>query len=300
MRRVRIVLSAIAISLFASPVAFAQGMEEHPRVSVVPISGPLFELRGKGGNVVASVGEDGVLLIDSDYENYAEAHEAALMALQVAPQVPRYLFNTHWHFDHVGGNLYWGEKGTLIAAHENVYQRMSTRQEMKAFDRVIEAAPAAALPVITYSDELVVSFNGDRIRARHFPSAHTDGDSIIFFTTENVVHMGDHLFKGAFPFIDLGSGGNALGLIENLRTVHGMLNDSTVIVPGHGEGFLNRADLAAYIEVLASSADKIRAGLAAGKSVADIAAAGLGSEYAAYGQGFISEEAWIGFVAGSL
>lgn len=295
-----LVTLGLAACLATSP-AMAQPVEEgEPSVEVVPIKGPLFEFRGKGGNVVASVGEDGVLLVDSDYEEYAEAHEAALAALKLTPGAPRFLFNTHWHFDHVGGNRFWGEKGTLIAAHENVYQRMSTRQEMQVFDRVIEAAPAAALPVITYEDEMIVNFNGDRIRAKHFPSGHTDGDSIIFFTVQNVVHMGDHLFKGAFPFIDIGSGGNALGLIENLRTVHGLINDETVIVPGHGEGVVDKAQLAAYTDLLAASVDKVKRELAAGKSVDDIVAAGLGPDYAGFGDGFINEEAWIGFVAGSL
>ncbi len=293
-------IAVLGLTLCFGLPASAQVAEGVPRVQVTPIKGPLFELRGKGGNVVASIGEDGVLLIDSDYEEYAEAHEAALAALQVSPGAPRFLFNTHWHFDHVGGNLFWGEKGTLIAAHENVYQRMSTRQEMKIFDRVVEAAPRAAQPVITYEDEMVVNFNEDRIRAKHFPHGHTDGDSIIFFTAQNVVHMGDHLFKGAFPFIDIGSGGNALGLVENLRTVLGMINDETIIVPGHGEGFLNKAELAAYTELLAGSVETVKAGLAAGKSAEEIAAAGLGPEYASFGNGFINTEAWVSFIAGSL
>ncbi|MFV8819266.1 MBL fold metallo-hydrolase [Haliea sp. E17] len=288
------------LACFALSPVFAQVVERAPRVEVVPIKGPLFELRGKGGNVVASIGEDGVLLIDSDYAEYAAAHEAALSALQITPGAPRYLFNTHWHFDHVGGNLFWGEKGTLIAAQENVYQRMSTRQEMKIFDRVVEPAPAAALPVITYSDEMIITFNDDRIRARHFPHGHTDGDSIIFFTAQNVVHMGDHLFRDAFPFVDIGSGGNAISLIENLVAVRDMINDDTVLVPGHGAGFLDKAELTAYIKVLEDTARIVQAALAQGKSVEDITAAGLGDQYASYGQGFISEAAWISFVAGSL
>ncbi|WP_167854726.1 MBL fold metallo-hydrolase [Mangrovimicrobium sediminis] len=280
--------------------AAAGAAEEAPRVKITPIKGPLYELQGSGGNVVASVGDDGVLLIDSDYAEYAPAYEAALAGLSSVPGAPRFLFNTHWHFDHVGGNAYWGEQGTLIAAHDNVYQRMSTRQEMKVFNRVVEPSPAAALPVITYADEVAVHFNGDLVRARHYPHGHTDGDSIIFFTGQNVVHMGDHVFKGAFPFIDIGSGGNAFSFIDNLRAVHGQVNDETVLVPGHGAGFLDRAGLAAYIEVLATTAEYTRAQLAAGKSVEEIAAQDWWEQYASYGQGFIDTASWVSFIAGSL
>jgi len=298
MQKISLALCYIALVLLA-PLATAQDESER-RVDIVPIKGPLYELQGKGGNVVASIGDDGILLIDSDYKEYAPAYEAALAALRTRPGAPRFLLNTHWHFDHVGGNAYWGKQGTLIVAQENVYKRMSTRQEMKAFDRVVEPSPPEALPVITYEDEIAVHFNGDLVRARHYPHGHTDGDSIMFFTGQNVVHMGDHVFKDAFPFVDLGSGGNAFSLIANLRAVYERINDDTVLVPGHGDGFLDKAALATYIDVLSSSAEAVKQQLAAGRSVDEIAAQGLGEKYASYGQGFISEKAWISEIAGSL
>ncbi|MFN2169034.1 MAG: MBL fold metallo-hydrolase [Anaerolineae bacterium] len=298
MQRFSQVLAVVALVLLA-PLAAAQEESER-RVNIVPIKGPLYELQGKGGNVVASVGDDGILLIDSDYKDYAPAYEAALAGLRAKPGAPRFLLNTHWHFDHVGGNAYWGGQGTVIVAQENVYKRMSTRQEMKAFDRVVEPSPPEALPVVTYEDEIAVRFNGDRLRAKHYPHGHTDGDSIMFFTAQNVVHMGDHVFKGGFPFVDLGSGGNVFSLIDNLRAVHERINDDTILVPGHGNGFLDRAALATYIDILASSAGAVREQLAAGKSVEEIAAAGLGEKYAPYGQGFIDEKSWIAEIAGSI
>ncbi|KAA1188822.1 MBL fold metallo-hydrolase [Pseudohalioglobus sediminis] len=270
-----------------------------PSVNVTPIKGPLYMLKGRGGNVVASVGNDGVLLIDSDYAEYAEAHAEALAGLKSSEDAPRFLLNTHWHFDHVGGNFYWGEQGTVILAHENIYQRMSTRQEMKAFDRVVEPSPPAALPVVTYADAIAVRFNGDTLQVQHFPSGHTDGDSMVFFTEQNVVHMGDHYFAGAFPFVDLGSGGNVFGFIANVEKALTMMDENTVVVPGHGP-LSTRDDLQADLAAIKSSAEQVSKLLQEGKSVEDITAQGLGPDYADYGKGFIKEAAWISFVAGSL
>lgn len=271
----------------------------NPSVNVTPIKGPLYMLKGRGGNVVASVGNDGVLLIDSDYAEYAEAHAEALAGLKSSEDAPRFLLNTHWHFDHVGGNFYWGEQGTVILAHENIYQRMSTRQEMKAFDRVVEPSPPAALPVVTYADAIAVRFNGDTLQVQHFPSGHTDGDSMVFFTEQNVVHMGDHYFAGAFPFVDLGSGGNVFGFIANVEKALTMMDENTVVVPGHGP-LSTRDDLQADLAAIKSSAEQVSKLLQEGKSVEDITAQGLGLDYADYGKGFIKEAAWISFVAGSL
>ncbi len=270
-----------------------------PSVNVTPIKGPLYMLKGRGGNVVASVGNDGVLLIDSDYAEYAAAHAEALAGLKSSEDAPRFLLNTHWHFDHVGGNFYWGEQGTVILAHENIYQRMSTRQEMKAFDRVLEPSPPAALPVVTYADAIAVRFNGDTLQVQHFPSGHTDGDSMVFFTEQNVVHMGDHYFAGAFPFVDLGSGGNVFGFIANVEKALTMMDENTVVVPGHGP-LSTRDDLQADLAAIKSSAEQVSKLLQEGKSVEDITAQGLGPDYADYGKGFIKEAAWISFVAGSL
>ena len=270
-----------------------------PSVNVTPIKGPLYMLKGRGGNVLASVGNDGVLLIDSDYAEYAEAHAEALAGLKSSEDAPRFLLNTHWHFDHVGGNFYWGEQGTVIMAHENIYQRMSTRQEMKAFDRVLEPSPPAALPVVTYADAIAVRFHGDTLQVQHFPSGHTDGDSMVFFTEQNVVHMGDHYFAGAFPFVDLGSGGNVFGFIANVEKALTMMDENTVVVPGHGP-LSTRDDLQADLAAIKSSAEQVSKLLQEGKSVEDITAQGLGPDYADYGKGFIKEAAWISFVAGSL
>ncbi len=286
--------------LFMSSLSIAQQAE--PReVLVTPIKGALFMLSGRGGNTVASVGDDGVLLIDADYAEYAQTYAEALAGLTILKEPPRFLVNTHWHFDHVGGNAHWGEQGTVILAHENVYQRMTTRQEMKAVNRIVEPSPPAALPVVTYGDSIAIRFNGDTLQAQHFPSGHTDGDTIVFFTEANVVHMGDHYWVGVYPFVDLDSGGNVLGYIANVEKALAMMDEQTIVVAGHNSrSLMSKQDMQRDLIVLKQTTSKIEALLKQGKSVEEITGQGLGPDYAAYGQGFINEGAWISFVANSL
>ncbi|GHD39313.1 MBL fold metallo-hydrolase [Halioglobus pacificus] len=290
----------LCLALSAAVVApLVAAQEEAPSVSVSELKGNLHLLQGRGGNVVASVGEDGVLMIDDDYAEYAPAYHDALRELSADSSVPTFVINTHWHFDHTGANNYWGEQGALIVAHTNVRERMSTRQEMKAFNRVIEPSPKAALPVVTYGDSLALHFNGDDVEVQHFPTGHTDGDSVVFFAAENVVHMGDHYFKDRFPFVDLGSGGNVLGFAANIEAVLAKVDDQTVIVPGHGD-LADRKDLERYLDMLTRTIDAVQSGIEGGMTVEQITEKGLGDEWESWGSGFIKEDAWIGFIASSL
>ena len=287
---------------FATMLASLQSIAEAApelTVTVTPIKANLYLLKGKGGNVVASVGDDGILIIDDDYVEYGPAYHKALKTLSKTEGVPRLVLNTHWHFDHVGSNAYWGERGSVILASANVYKRMSTRQEMAFFDSVVEPKPAIALPMVTYGDAITLHFNHDTLRVQHFPSGHTDGDSVVFFTGENVVHMGDHYFKDVFPFVDIGSGGNVLGFTANVAKVLEQTDDETVIVPGHG-AIATRAELTNYHRMLVTTTELVKSKLAQGLSVEAITEQGLGEEWQNWGQGFIKEPDWIGFIAASL
>lgn len=265
-------------------------------VSTTTLKGGLYLLQGRGGNVVASQGVDGLLIIDDDYPQYAAAYQKALDALAGDSATPRFVLNTHWHGDHTGGNNYWGEAGAVIVAHDNVLQRMSTRQEMKAFKRVVEPSPRAALPVVTFSDSLALHFNDDDIEMQHYASGHTDGDSVVYFSAANVVHMGDHFFKDRFPFVDTGSGGNVLSFTANIASILQRVDDNTLIVPGHGS-LANRADLVRFHHMLVSTTSTIKDALAGGKAAADIS---LGEEWTSWGGGFINETTWISIIAASL
>ena len=293
----RIRFFSLGLALLLSPlIAGAQAETAVPTVNATPIKGSLHLLQGKGGNVLASVGEDGILIIDDDYTEYADAYHQALKALAGNEGLPRFVINTHWHFDHVGGNAYWGERGAVILAHTNVYQRMSTRQEMKVFERVVEPSPASALPIVTYGDALALHFNGDQLEVQHYPRGHTDGDSIVFFIEENVVHMGDHYFKDRFPFVDIGSGGNVKQYTANVASVLSRIDDATVIVPGHG-ALATRADLIRYLQMLETTTALVESKLEQGMSTTAITEQGLGDEWQSWGGGFIKEAAWISFIA---
>jgi glyoxylase-like metal-dependent hydrolase (beta-lactamase superfamily II) len=278
---------------------FTSAAEEQPSVSVTPLKGPLHLMQGRGGNVVVSIGDDGVLLVDDDYAPYAGAYQQAIAKLTESDIEPRFVLNTHWHGDHTGSNTYWGERGAVIMAHTNVRQRMSTRQEMKALDRVVEPSPKVALPVVTYGDSLAVHFNGDDIEVQYYPRGHTDGDSVVFYSRENVVHMGDLFFKDAFPFVDIGSGGDVFGYTANVEALLARVDDSTLIVPGHGS-LANKADLKRFHQMLITTSTKVKSGLEQGMTVEAITEQGLGPEWASWGKGFINEAKWISIIAGSL
>lgn len=294
MNRFTLLACTAAVAIIA-PLSLAA---DDPAVSVTPIKGALHLLLGRGGTVVASVGEDGVLLVDADYGEYAAAHDKALDELSSEPA--RFLLNTHWHVDHTGGNQYWAQRNSVIVAHENIRKRMSTRQEIKALGRVVEPSPAPALPVVTYGNSLALHFNGDDIEVQHFPSSHTDGDSVVFFSADNVVHIGDLMFEGGFPFVDISSGGNVFGFIRSLEQVLGRVDENTMIVAGHVKTVIGKADLAAYHQMLVATSGLVKDALAKGDTVEQVTKRGLGEEYAAYGKGFISEENWISFIAASL
>jgi cyclase len=287
-------LLAVVSCLLMSALAVAQ--EDAPEVSVTELRGPLHLLQGRGGNVVASIGLDGVLLIDNDYAQLGGAYEKVLAELSQSVISPSFIVNTHWHGDHTGNNEFWGIRGAVMIAHGNVRERLSTRQEMPALGRTVEPSADIALPLVTFADSIALHFNGSDIEVQHYPAGHTDGDSVIYYVNENVIHTGDLFFKDAFPFVDIGSGGSIAGYIANVQAILEKVDAETLIVPGHGS-IANKADLQRFLKMLQSTTVAISSSLEAGMSVDDVVAKGLGEEYASWGKGFIKEDQWIQTVA---
>jgi glyoxylase-like metal-dependent hydrolase (beta-lactamase superfamily II) len=267
-------------------------------VETTPLRGGLHLVTGRGGNIVASVGDDGVFLVDDQYAPLTDRIKAALAELSDQPV--RFVINTHWHGDHVGGNENFAAAGAVILAHENVRERMSSDQFMAVFNRSVPASPAGALPVVTFQQGVSLHLNGDTVRVIHVASAHTDGDSLVFFETANVLHMGDVFFNGLYPFIDLGSGGGIHGMIAAVRRGLELADDETIVVAGHGPN-ADRAGMQAYLEMLESFRGRIAALKSAGKTLEEVVAANPTADYdATHGGRFISPERLVGFIYESL
>lgn len=254
---------ALALALLAAPAA-AQDFSK-VQIKATALRGGTHLLTGAGGNIVASVGSDGAYIIDDQYAPLSDKILAALKA--IGDQPLRFVINTHWHGDHTGGNEAMGKAGAVIMAHDNVRKRMGTAGTFRGEAR--EAAPDGALPVVTFADGVSLHLNGDHVHARHVARAHTDGDSLVKFENANVLHMGDIYFNGLYPFIDLESGGSIDGFLAAIRAGVEMSDADTLVVPGHGP-VSNRAELAAYGDMLHGYRDAIAAMKRDGKTLQQV------------------------------
>ena len=251
------------------------------------VTDKIYMLQGGGGNIAALTGPDGILLVDDDYRKVSESLAKALKELGSA--TPRYILNTHWHTDHTQGNEFFG-KDSIILAHANVRKRMS--QVNTLFGNAIQPSPMIAWPVVTYTETMTVYINGEEVRLVHYPNGHTDGDSVIFFVDSNVVHLGDNFFVGAFPFVDLDSGGSVRGLIGHIADLLVKIPADAKLIPGHGP-VATLADLKDYHQTMTDSVKIVEDGMKAGKSLEQLKADGLPERFAKAGSGFIKTPAWI-------
>jgi len=292
---VKKVLVSFVLFLFAVSVQ-AQTDWSKVEIKAQKVSGNVYMLEGAGGNIGVSVGDDGILIVDDQYAPIADKIKAALKG--IADKKLRFILNTHWHGDHTGGNVIFGPEAPIIA-HDNVRKRMSTEQKSEIFKRTTPAAPKEALPVVTFNQNLTVHFNGEEIRAIHYPHGHTDGDSVIFFTSSNVVHLGDNFFAGRFPFVDLDSGGNVEGLTKNIGEIIEKIPAGAKLIPGHGP-LSTIDDLKTYHNMLLKTSDVVRQKISAGKTLEQIKTEGLPDEWKSWGTGFIKTDLWLEIVYKSL
>lgn len=242
------------------------------------VAGSVHMLQGAGGNIGVSVGIDGTLIVDDQYAPLADKIVATLGDL--GGDRPKLVLNTHYHGDHTGSNPTFGRTGTIVS-HDNVRVRLVGQED---FER-------SGLPVVTYADRINVHFNDEEIEVIHLPSGHTDGDSVVWFKTAGVIHLGDHYFNGMFPYVDIDAGGNVDGFISNLESVVAMIPADTKIIPGHGP-LSDVARLQENIDVLKATSTLIREKLESGAEVSDIAA-DLDLDYEGWSWGFITSERWV-------
>ncbi len=235
-----------------------------------PLSGTITMLKGQGGNVAISSGEDGVFIIDDQLQPITQQLLAEIRKISDGPI--RFVINTHYHGDHVGGNEVIGSTGAIIVAHDNVYKRMSTEQFNSFFNKTTDPYPAVALPVITFDDHITLHLNGEAVTAYHVPHGHTDGDAIIHFPVSNVIHMGDIYFNGQYPYIDLDGGGTFQGILVGVDLALTLVNEDTRIIPGHGP-VSTPGELKAYREFLVQAQANVQALVGQGKSLQEAIAA---------------------------
>jgi glyoxylase-like metal-dependent hydrolase (beta-lactamase superfamily II) len=256
------------------------------KITTLPVRNDVKVLMGAGGNILVLPGPDGKLAIDSGYATAQTQIADALAALSAEPL--RHLINTHWHFDHTDGNEWMHEAGGTITAQEKTRQRMSSRQAIPAFDVVLPASPAGALPTIVFAKTHGVKVNGELVQLRRYTPAHTDTDISVFFTHANVLHTGDTWFNGYYPFIDYNSGGSIKGLLAAATENLSLADGQTVVVPGHGE-IGSRKDLDEFHEMLLTIHDNVNALKKSGHSLEMTIAAKPTAKFdAKWGGGFIA------------
>ncbi|HEY0511291.1 MAG TPA: MBL fold metallo-hydrolase [Thermoanaerobaculia bacterium] len=284
----------LALALAALPVAAQEQDFSKVEVKVVPVSGNIYMLQGAGGNIGVSAGSDGVLLVDDEYAPLAEKIRAALKSIN--PGKLKFVLNTHFHGDHTGSNPVFGPEATIVA-QDNVRKRLESGSVIMG--NKTGPMAAAGLPAITFADTVSVHFNGEEIKAIHFPNGHTDGDSVIFFTQSNVVHMGDDFFNGFYPFVDLESGGSVQGMTAGVAKVLAQIPANAKVIPGHGP-LSDVEGLKRFHRMLVETAAVVQKQIKAGKKLDQIQAAGLPDEWKEWGKGFINTKTWIETVYNSL
>ena len=284
--------------IVASSTLFAHEHDKTNPIQSQKISDSIYFLSGKGGNLGVSVGEDGTFLID---DKFAPLSDAILAAIKKAGgDVPKFVVNTHFHGDHTGGNENFGKQGSIIVAHDSVRKRLSEDNFIAAFNFSFPAQPKVGLPVVTFAESITFHLNGDKIDVTHVPNGHTDGDSVIHFTKANVLHTGDLFFNGFYPFIDTDHGGSLLGLIAGIESLLELIDDKTVVIPGHGP-VASKQDLMAYSGMLKTAYKKLSDLKNQGKSLEQaVAVKPLESLDKEWSDGLFSSEKWIGLIYKSL
>jgi cyclase len=298
---------ALAIVSAALLCARSAAQEKTPdwstvQIKVTKISGNIYMLEGQGGNIAASVGEDGIVIVDDEFAPLAEKIQAALKNLGVTDKPVRFVINTHYHGDHTGGNPPFATSGSTIIAQDNVRKRLvsgGTAGNGGSMKMEMKPAEKAALPIITFEHDVTVHLNGEDIRALHFPSGHTDGDAIIFFPKNNVVHMGDDFVRYGFPFIDVASGGSVQGMIDGVEKAAAQLPADVKVIPGHGV-LSNLDDVRAYVKMLKDTSAAVQKALDAHKTLDQMKQEKILAPWAKWSNDFVSQDIFIETIYNSL
>jgi len=252
----------------------------------------------QGGNVTISTGEDGTFIIDDQLKG--REHVVTDNIKKITDKPIKFILNTHYHFDHTGGNETFGAQNAIIVAHDNVRERLSTDQFITRFNKKLPSLSRPGLPVVTFANNMTLNYNNSTAKIMHLPNAHTDGDSIAHFTKENVIVAGDTIFNSMYPFIDTEHGGSIQGMIKAMDAILDLSNETTTIIPGHGAP-MNKAELKALQKTLTEISNNVETLIQDGKTLKEITAAKPTQTFdAKMGGGFIPPDAFVSILYDSL
>lgn len=274
-------MKKILITFLLSTVTLLVAAQDYNnvKISVTKANGNVYMLQGAGGNIGVLATDQGLLLIDDQFEPLAERIEVAMHG--ISDQKLTYIINTHFHGDHTGGNSFFAQQAPIFA-HKNVRARLENK----------EAAEQVALPVVTYDHGMTIYLADEEIQLTHYPHGHTDGDTVVYFKNANVLHTGDLFFELGFPYIDLKHGGSVRGYLADVKKIIAQVPDNVVIIPGHGK-LTNKARYQVFAQMLDYSINRVSQFLAQGKTEAEILTLGIGKNYQQWSWRFINEEAWL-------
>ena len=304
MRGLLVTLMLLGAAALAS-VATRAGQEQDfskVQIKATKVSGNIYMLEGAGGNIAASIGEDGIVIVDDQFAPLAEKIQASLKSLGITDKPVRFVINTHYHGDHTGGNAPFSRAGSTVIAQDNVRKRLEsggTAGNGGSIKREAKPAEKAALPIITFEHDVTVHLNGEEIRALHFPAGHTDGDSIIFFPKNNVVHMGDDFVRYGFPFIDVASGGSVQGMIAAMEKATAQLPADVKVIPGHG-ALSNLEDVREFTKMLKETSAVVQKALAEHKTLEQMKQEKILDPWKKWSGDFMNADAFIETLYNSL
>src|SRR5260221_1664410 len=302
--RTSAVFAALIVAPFCTVAAAQEKTPDWSKVEIkaTKVSGNIYMLEGQGGNIAASVGEDGIVIVDDEFAPLAEKIQAALKNLGITDKPVRFVINTHYHGDQAGGTAPFATSGSTVIAQDNVRKRLASGGVAgKGGSMKMENKPAekAALPIITFEHDVTVHLNGEDTRALHFPSGHTDGDAIIFFPKNNVVHMGDDFVRYGFPFIDVAGGGSVQGMIDGVEKAAAQLPADVKVITGHGV-LSNLDDVRAYLKMLKEPSAVVQKAIDAHKTFDQMKQEKILAPWAKWSNDFVSQDIFIETLYNSL
>ena len=273
--------SALLGLLVCPALGLAQNFDD-VQIQTTRVTESIYMLQGSGGNIAVSIGDDGTFIVDDQFAPLTDKIVAAIAELTDHPV--DFVVNSHWHYDHTDGNENFGRAGALIVSHDNSRRRMATDQVLSGSNRPQPAYAEVGLPKITFLESMRFYYNNNTVDVFYTGPGHTDGDAQVYFRDSNVIHTGDMFVRYGLPYIDHGNGGSLDGMIEALWTIGGLINDDTVIIPGHGQ-LSTRADLLEYRMMLVTIRGRIKDQIARGRSVDQVVASNPARGYAESGDG---------------